>query len=114
MARTEKAVFEPMRSVAFGAITNAFLPLGTPTTVPARFVVLNNLTNGIIQVSVDGVNVHFQLAPGSSKLLQLTNNGYADSQLYLSAATQFYVRFIGAAPATQSFWIELMGARTAS
>lgn len=110
MATTEKAIFEPIRSVAFGSITAAFLALGTPTVVSGRSVILNNLTNGIIQISLDGTNVHLQVGAGQAKALLVTGQGYSNRRLYLPQGTQFYVRYVGAAPGTQSFWIEVMGA----
>ena len=103
-----KVMFDPIRTEAFGAISNAFTALGTALEGPASAILFNNLTDAIIQISFNGTDVHMQLSATNSNGINFTDGGYSNSPLYMAANTQIYVRYIGAAPTVQSFWIEVM------
>lgn len=108
MVLSNKAMFDPIRSVAFGAITNAFLPLGDPLEGPASAILFNNLTDAMIQISYNGTDVNQQFPAGFGIAIPFTQGGYDSATLYLPANTQMYIRYLGAAPTTESFWVEII------
>ncbi len=108
MVQSNIATVDPIRDVAFGSITNAFVALGSPIASQTRILSLNNLTNGIIQISLDGTNVNFQLAPTSYKIFNISANAYAGNEFCLSVHVQLYVRYVGSAPSSGDFWVEVV------
>ena len=50
--------YEPIRTMAFGAITAAYQPVGTPLENPARILKIKNATDVVLYVSFDGVHDH--------------------------------------------------------
>lgn len=94
---------EAVREVAFGSITNAYVNLGAPTIAPSRCVRMVNETNAAVYVSLDGVNNHYRISPGSA----YTKDTKADDSFY-DTGTQFKVKYDTAptGPANSKFYIE--------
>lgn len=107
MAYGTRGGFEPLRSVAFGAITNAYAALGAITTGHVRLFSIYNGTNQDIMISFDGVTDHLRLFTASFQLFDFTTNKVRDDGFFLPQGTQFYVKYPGAAPTTGNVWIEL-------
>lgn len=106
---SQQLLFENVRTLAFGAIGAGYTMLGTALTHPARQFLLQNLTNGNLMFSTDGVNDKFPLAAGVSWINDNTSNSVANGNgFYLPEGTQLYVKYIGGAPTTGSVYFTIM------
>ncbi len=97
--------FDALRSVAFGAITNAFLPIGTPFTHMNRIIKFSNTTDSDLFISYDGVTVNDIVAAGGFVLYDFTSNAVSSANTFVnSLSTQLYVRY-GAAPTKGAIYV---------
>lgn len=88
-----RAFFDTLRSIAFGDITGAYAPVGTPFDHTVRLIHITNNTDGDMIISTNGVTDHLFVPAHSFILLDLTtNHGQYDSTFVLSKETQFYVK----------------------
>ena len=106
MAFGTRLGFEPLRLVANGSITNAYVALGGPTVGYTRLVCFTNSTDKDIDVSLDGVTDHLRIAAASFKLFDCTTNKVNDAGLFIPKGTIFYIKYANA-PSTGNFWIEV-------
>ena len=83
---------ETERSLAFGGISGAYAPVGTPLGHAAVNIVFQNLTAGIVNFSWDGINPWMTFAAGASFVLDIQSNKGRSDALLGAAGTQFYVR----------------------
>jgi hypothetical protein len=96
-----KLQLEPVRELAFGGITGAYAPIGTPLTNPSRVLYIKNSTNADLYISTDGVtNMKHVIATNSDILDCRTNIGC------WPAYTQFYVKAVTASPTSGYIIIE--------
>ncbi len=109
----QKARFETLRSVAFGAVTASFVALGTPLNYPSRKLNFINLSDADIEVSDDGTNPKWIIAASSGDIEDIgTNRNDLGCNLEIPAYTQLYVRYIGSAPTVKGFYVGSMYAST--
>lgn len=91
---TTQVSFDPVRTLAFGAITNSYQAIGVPTTEPVRILSIDNATDGDIFFSTDGVTDMLFMAAGTFKLFDLTTNRFSfTNQWVIRAGTQFYIKY---------------------
>lgn len=86
---------EPLRSLAFGSISNAYMGIGTPFEFPSRLVFIQNLTDATLVFSLDGVHDHFVLPASSNFVFDITTNQPQTLGIYIAVGTRFYVKEIG-------------------
>lgn|SRR5690606_1441089 len=90
-----RALFEPLRSLAFGGIGAAYAAIGTPLARPARLVKIDNLTNASLLFSIDGSTDH-TIIPGYSFFLMDIATNQEDTQGFdIAKGTIFYVKRSG-------------------
>ena len=87
-----KAVYEPIRSLAFGSIGVSYAGIGTEFDNPARIIRVQNLTDALLWFSVDGLNDHEVLAPNSFLLIDVNSNKSREQGYYFPEGTRFYVK----------------------
>jgi hypothetical protein len=105
MAISLRATLDILRSVAFGSITNAFLPIGTPLGHQTRIIHFINDTDGGVFISTDGVNNMLYIPAGSFILYDVTTNRESGASTFVFAVgTQFYVKY-NTAPTKNSFYL---------
>ena len=96
---------DPLRSLAFGSITNSYAKVGTALVEPVRLIAFDNPTDGDMLVSTDGSTDMLFLAAGTFKLFDLTTNKLSiDTQWVFNVGTQFYVKY-SSAPSKSAFYI---------
>ena len=95
---------EPIRTLASGSISGAYMGIGTPLVYPSRLLFIQNLTDAQLMFSVDGVNDHFTLPAASNFVFDITTNQQHESGIYFSVGTRFYVKEVGA-PSTGSVYV---------
>lgn len=86
---------EPQRTLAFGAIVAGYTGIGTPLNFPARMLLFQNLTDAVLQFSMNGVDDNFPLPPGGQFILDITTNSMTNLQTFSATKGQrFYVKTI--------------------
>ena len=90
---------EPVRSLAFGAISGAYMGIGTAFSHPIRIIMIQNLTDVSLMFSFDGVDDHVPLPGSGFLLLDVSTNKGTSNGFYIAEGTRIYVRDLGA-PAT--------------
>lgn len=100
-----EAVFEELRSLAFGSISSSYAIIGTVFANPVRIVYVQNLTDVTLIFSNDGVTDHVCLPAQGFILLDLTANKTVDSGFYFDRFTGFYVKDTGSAASTGSVYL---------
>lgn len=89
---------EEVRVLPFTSISGAYMGVGTPIDHPARLMWINNLTDGALMCSFDGVTDHFPLPANSFLILDITSNKTVSQGFYIAEGTRLYVRELGSAP----------------
>ena len=108
MSYPKRAIFETIRTVAFGAIGAAFAAVGAAFGGPVRLIGLSNLTNQDLEFSDDGVNVKVILPAGAGKVFDISTNRTNQENFFLSQGDFAYIRHAGVAPASGSCYIEVI------
>jgi len=106
-----RAVFEPLRTLAFGSIGGAFTPVGTPIAFPARMAIIQNLTNAQLTFTFDLLNApsgQFVLPAGGQIIIDFTANHNISMQFYLAQGSQLYVEESSAAPTSGSVYFSVI------
>ena len=99
-----RIMLEPVRSLGFGAISGAYMGVGTPISNAARQFFIQNLTDETLMFSFDGVNDHFPLPSFGFLLDDITSNKTSLQGFYLAEGTRLYVRELSVAPASGSVY----------
>ena len=87
---------EPQRTLAFGNIVAGYTGIGTPLSYPARMLLFQNLTDAVLQFSMNGVDDNFPLPAGGQFILDITTNSMTNLQTFSATKGQrFYVKQIG-------------------
>lgn len=109
MSLAIKALFEPLRSLAFGSIGAAYVGVGTVLEHPARILYIQNLTDVVLMFSIDGVNDHFPLPQSSFLLLDLSSNKTIESGYFMAKGDRLWVKDIGGiAPASGTVYFSVL------
>ncbi|MGD8326455.1 MAG: hypothetical protein PVF65_06035 [Sphingomonadales bacterium] len=96
MTYKRKALFDTLRTVAFGSITGSYAALGVPLTSEAVVISFINDTNANLYFSTDGTNDQLYLPNSSAMILDVRANNPGDG-LFIASSTQFYVKHDGSA-----------------
>lgn len=83
---------EEMRSLAYGSIGASYMGIGSAFSNPIRIIFIQNLTNGTLLFSFDGVTDHFPLAASGFLLLDVTANKTREQGYYIAEGTRLYVK----------------------
>ena len=110
MAYNNRFQVDPIRTIAFGGITNVYANVGAAITDPVRVFVLSNLTDVDVMFSLDGVNDHFIVPRNAFKLFDITANKVRDDGFFLADGTVFYVRDPTATVTTGNVHVEVIHA----
>jgi len=91
--------FEPLRSLAFGAISGTYAGMGLPLANPSRIVKVSNFTDANILVSINGVDDHDIVAANGFYLYDLgTNKSDAGGLFEEPQGDRIYVKAEDALP----------------
>lgn len=110
-AGVSRALFEPLRSIAFGDISGSYAPIGSPLDHMVRAFCITNNTQGdmIISTNDDVTEGEMFIAKGSYKLydVQANMNTQFDDKYVLAIGTQFYVKQ-STAPVAGAIYVECL------
>lgn len=98
---------EPVRTEAFGDIGAAYSAIGTPLDHEARIVLIQNLTDESVMISMDGVNDHFPLPENGYIILDVCTNRSTTSEFYIAKETQFYVKELSGSPTLGAVYLSV-------
>lgn len=90
-----RAAAEPLRSLAFGAITPAYMGIGSVYANPVRIYLLQNLTDATLLFSWNGIDDHFILPPNGFILYDMTTNSTHVNQFFIPEGGRTYVKESG-------------------
>jgi len=96
---TQRGWFEPLRTLAFGGVVDAYTAIGTGLGYPTRVFMINNFTDIAVKVSFDGANDMLAIPAGGHIIIDSASDGLA-----LPKGTVVYVKryTAGAAPTSGS------------
>ena len=101
------ALWDTLRSIAFGATSAAYAKIGTPFTHECRILTLQNLTDAQMIFSTDGVNDGKTLPAGGQLIIDyMSDKSEVAGALYLPAGTQIWVKTPGA-PSTGNVYVSV-------
>jgi hypothetical protein len=95
MSLAIRLVPEALRSIAFGAIGNTYMGIGTAFLNPIRIMHLQNLTNVALLFSFDGINDHLALPGSGFFLLDVTSNKTLVQGFFIAEGQRIYTKYIG-------------------
>lgn len=88
--------FEPLRSLAFGAIGAGYMGIGTAIEHPARQIKIDNLTDASLYFSINGIDDHFVLPADGFLILDITaNQTMVGAGFFLGQGSRLYVKQLG-------------------
>jgi len=108
MAYPKRALFETIRTVAFGGIGAGFAAVGAAFGGPVRLIGITNLTNQNLIFSDDGVNDKVIIPAGAGKVFDISTNRTNQENFLLPEGAFAYIRHAGVAPASGSCYIEIV------
>ena len=108
MGYKNAAQFDNLRIAAFGSITSSYVQLGSSLSTPAVELVFKNGTDSVIFVSTDGVNDKKFYPAGWAEAVDVRTNAPESSDLLFQVGTSFFIKFVGSAPTSGSFGIEVL------
>jgi len=108
MAYGRRVAFEAIREVAFGGIGAAYAALGAPLEDNARLIMITNITDAEVYISLDGIVNHLRFAPSSYITIDITANKVRDDGYFIATGTTIYQKRVAAAPTAGSLWVEIM------
>lgn len=106
MGYPKKAVFENIKTAAFGAIGANYAAIGTAFSSPARLLGITNLTDQNIFFSDDGVNNKVIVPPGAGKVFDVSTNRTNQENFLIAEGKFIYARHAGVAPTSGAVYIE--------
>jgi hypothetical protein len=100
---------EPVRSAAFGVITDTYIGLGAPFVHPVHWFMVQNLTNQFVMISWDGITDHFPVAGNGYVIMDVGSNKTINGGSFMVAqGTRFYVRALtGSFPTAGSVYLSV-------
>lgn len=100
---------DTIRTLAFGGISGAYAPVGTPFSFPVKLICFTNNTDGDCFFSLNGTANQLFVAAASFKLFDFTSNRNALQPVWaLPTGTQVSVKQ-STAPSKGAVYIECLG-----
>ncbi len=106
--------FEPLRSIAFGAISGTYAGVGTAVNDPIREMILKNVTDSDLYVSTDGVTDMHHMSSGQVDHFDFTSNKSIGGGFFLAQGDRIYVRTVSGAPTQGAVYLTTMYASDSS
>ena len=99
---TRRGAFEPLRSLAYGSVLDAYSAIGAGLDYRTRVFVINNFTDIDIKISFDSIVDHLAIPAGGNIIIDSATNG-----LSLPKGTVFYVKRYTAGGAASSGHVDV-------
>lgn len=92
IAQNIRVRFEPLRSLAFGSISGAYMGVGTAVDHPVRAFLIENLTDQTILFSFNGIDDHFALPASGLFVLDIATNMSMERGFFLAQGERLYAK----------------------
>lgn len=92
MGYQKNLIPEPVRRIAFGAISGTFTDLGSSFDQPVRLLQIKNTLDVTAEISIDGIDVNFELPTNSFDLYDISSNRTPQEMAFLRSGIQLEVR----------------------
>lgn len=103
--------FEPLRSLVYSSISNAYMGVGAALNYPARQILVQNTTDALMTFSWDGVNDHFVLPSNGFLLLDVTSNKtILHGGFFIAEGSRLYVNTAGSPSMGAVYFSSMYGA----
>ena len=99
MAYKSRAIFDTLRSVAFGSITASYTVVGVPLTNQAVIISFINDTNANLYISLNGTSDQIYIPNNTAMIIDVHTNQPGDG-LFIASGTQIWAKHDGSAPTT--------------
>jgi len=99
-----RALCDILVIIPYSSITSSYTLLAGPYSGPTRLWEFDNMTNGSLLISFDGVNNHKFLAPTSGKIYDICSNRSPNAMLE-TVYQQIYVKYTGTTPSSGDLYI---------
>lgn len=96
MSKAIKLHGEEVRYLAFGAISPVYAGIGPEMIRPIRMLILQNLTDVAVMLSLNGIIDWMPLAANGYIVLDITANKTIDTGFFMGEGQRLYVRDMGA------------------
>jgi hypothetical protein len=96
--------FDPIRSIAFGSITNSYQNLGIAFGHAMRVLHFINNTDGVMMISFDGINDNIVVVGNTFSLYDLTAQEDTNEMFRYEKGSQLKIKYI-TAPTTGTFYV---------
>ena len=104
MSYTRIVTFDNQKELAFGSIGVNYTIVGSQFFHPTRLLIVQNLTDALLQFSTDGANDKFPLPANGQIVLDFSANEAGNVPWFLPAKTSIFVKRIGT-PTTGTVYI---------
>jgi hypothetical protein len=108
MSYKNAALFDTLRTVAYGSITSSYALLGSVLPSPAVSIAFKNTTDQLIFVSFDGINDNLVFPSTMYQVYDIRTNGPQVTDYLLPQNTPILVKYSGTAPTSGSFYVEVL------
>ena len=101
--------YEPLRSIAFGAISGVYASVGLPFSNPVRILKVTNLTNANILVSLNGIDDHDVVTANGFFLYDYASNkAQAAGLLEQPQGDRIYVKAESGVPTLGNLYVTIV------
>jgi len=104
MSYTRIVTFDNQKVLAFGSIGVNYAVVDSEFFHPTRLLIVQNLTDALLQFSTNGVDDKFPLPANGQIVLDFSANKVGNVSWFLPAKSSIYVKRIGT-PTTGSVYI---------
>lgn len=108
MSKAIRAQGEPLRTLAFGAISGVYAGIGTELTRPVRLIILQNLTDVLVMISLNGIDDWLPLANNSHIIIDVTTNKTIDTGFFFGEGQRFYAKDTGVGATIHGVYISTL------
>lgn len=89
----QKIAYEPLRSIGFAGLGNAFVPIGTAMANPVRILAMRNNTDANLILSLDGITAVDAISANSGFIYDYgSNKSEKGGVAELSAGSLWYAK----------------------
>lgn len=106
MTAQNSATFDTLRVVANGVLSTSYVAISPAFTSPAVAITFKNDTDATVYVSTDGTNDMLAYSASTYGVYDIRTNAPNLTDFLLPVGTTLYVKYVGSAPTTGSFFIE--------
>lgn len=99
---------EPLRTIAFGSVSNSFSQIGGDFEFPLRMIALYSNLDADTILSFDGVTDQWFFPSKGSFILDVGANATDEDEMYIAQGKGVWIRHLGVAPTVGAAYVVAM------